>query len=92
LIIGKSLGKLSGHTRSVEDLIISPDGAHLYSCSSDTTIRKWDLKTGEEIGVFVGHETSVYRLVASFDDDVLWSGEFFLLIQYLAIKLPCVGI
>ena len=72
--LGKLIAKLSGHTRSVEDLVISPDGQFMYSCSSDTSIRKWDLSSLEEVAIFEGHQTSVYRMTASFDDDILWSG------------------
>jgi WD40 repeat protein len=74
LATGKILGSLSGHSRSVEDLVISPCGRYLFSCSSDSTIRKWDLKEMEQILVLEGHLTSVYQLCANWDDEVLWSG------------------
>jgi WD40 repeat protein len=65
---------VKGHRRSVEDVQITPDGLYLFSCSSDGTIRKWDVKTMEELCVFEGHQTSVYRMIALWEQDVLWSG------------------
>ena len=72
--IGARLDSWSGHKRSVEDILITPSGDHLYSCSSDSTVKKWDLKTGEELVSFVGHQTSVYAMFGLFDDDCIWSG------------------
>ncbi|KAJ3329872.1 hypothetical protein HDU91_003734, partial [Kappamyces sp. JEL0680] len=70
-MVGTQLGKMTGHRRSVEDLEISPE--YLYSCSSDASIRKWSLATGEEVGQLLGHQTSIYKLAGSFDDEILWS-------------------
>jgi WD40 repeat protein len=73
-LVGRHLDSWSGHKRSVEDLIITPSGEHVYSCSSDSTVKKWDRATGEELASFVGHQTSVYSMFGLFDDDSLWSG------------------
>lgn len=79
LTLGVLLDKISGHTRSVEDILIAPDGKSLYSCSSDTTVRKWDLVTGDELERYEGHDTSVYGMTAAFDDDALWTGIYLFL-------------
>ncbi|KXS20656.1 WD40 repeat-like protein [Gonapodya prolifera JEL478] len=57
---GVSLRVLKQHTRSVEALCVDESMQYLYSASSDTTIRKWALETGEELAVLQGHLTSVY--------------------------------
>jgi len=41
------LPPLQGHTGSVEQLRITPDGTHLVSGSWDHTVRVWSLATGE---------------------------------------------
>jgi WD40 repeat protein len=37
---------LSGHAQAINDLHFTPDGKHLISGSSDSTIRVWDVVTG----------------------------------------------
>jgi WD40 repeat protein/predicted ATPase/DNA-binding SARP family transcriptional activator len=37
---------LRGHTNSVEEVCISPDGRSVASCSTDGTIKIWDIATG----------------------------------------------
>lgn len=39
---------LLGHTESVSSLAFAPDGQRLASCSSDRTIRIWDVLSKEE--------------------------------------------
>ena len=44
-----------GHTDRVNTLIkINND--NIVSCSSDRTIRIWDIKTNKSIGIINGHE------------------------------------
>jgi WD40 repeat protein len=51
---------------------IQGDGPIVYSGSSDTTIRRWGLESGKDLGVLKGHQTSVYGLLLH--DGDLWSG------------------
>ena len=40
---------------SVDEVVVSPDGAQLLSTGADWTVRRWDLETGTEIDVFETH-------------------------------------
>ena len=48
----------------VREILYSPDG----------TVRSWDVKTGEQKGVFTGHAWSVYSVAFSPDGGTLASG------------------
>ncbi len=65
------MATLKGHTRGVEDLAVDYASRILYSCSSDTTIRKWDIKTNALLGILDGHLTSVFSI--NFVEGNLWS-------------------
>lgn len=39
--------------------MVSPDGKYVISASDDKTLRLWDIKTGEQIRCFHGHEGKV---------------------------------
>jgi WD40 repeat protein len=80
---GESLAKLDGHRRSVESIVIDSEGRWMYSASSDSTIRKIDLRTGECERVMKSHETSVFSLLLSTDDESLWSGMFHTLLSLI---------
>ncbi|MFF3869876.1 NB-ARC domain-containing protein [Micromonospora sp. NPDC001898] len=54
---------LAGHRGEVRALAVSPDGNWVVSASDDTTIRRWDLKTGMLFNTFHGHSDRV-RAVA----------------------------
>ena len=52
---------LSGHTETVNDVIVDSRGRAI-SCSEDKTLIVWDLKTGEKIATLEGHEDFVTSL------------------------------
>jgi WD40 repeat protein len=45
----REVWSLRGHTLNVTDADFSPDGRRLVTASADTTVRFWDLGTGQEI-------------------------------------------
>ena len=69
---GQELAAFKGHTRGVDDLLLSEDGEALYSSGSDCAIIKWDLATGKAMIRFEGHLTSVYKICMY--DGTLYSG------------------
>jgi WD40 repeat protein len=52
---GKFLRSLEGHPHSLYSLAFSPDGARLFACTPELTIRSWDVKTGQQIPFGPGH-------------------------------------
>lgn len=66
-----TLDKHSSHVRTVA---ISPDGRILASGSSDTTIKFWDLSTGELLNSFKAHSTSVSNVTFDNKGETIISG------------------
>src|SRR5258706_12047398 len=65
--IGAIVGEpLSGHNGWVTSAAYSPDGLHIISGSSDSTIRIWDAETGAPVGdPLEGHTDSVWSVACS---------------------------
>ncbi|KAI0044809.1 WD40 repeat-like protein, partial [Auriscalpium vulgare] len=70
-----------GHQGAVNSVAFSPDSKRIASGSKDSTIRIWDVKTGETVGVpFTGHKSWVRsvafspngaHIVSGSDDDTI---------------------
>jgi WD40 repeat protein len=61
------VGKLAGHSQSVNDAAYSPDGRRIVTASADLTIRIWDAATFRELTSLTGHNRFVNQ--ARFTDD-----------------------
>ena len=59
---------LIGHSDSVRSVAASCDNGHIVSGSSDSTVRIWNMLTGEEEHVLRGHSGSVRSAVFSPDN------------------------
>ncbi|HWO25377.1 MAG TPA: AAA family ATPase [Kofleriaceae bacterium] len=46
---------LVGHTASVNACAVTPDGRRVVSASADTTLKVWDLETGQAVATLQGH-------------------------------------
>jgi WD40 repeat protein/serine/threonine protein kinase len=62
-----------GHTKVVQSLALSVDGKGLFSGSGDTTIKYWDLESGNSVIDFRGHSGTVTSLAVSLDGKRLYS-------------------
>ncbi len=47
---GQELRTIAEHTKSVLEIIVTPDSKGIISKSNDGTVRFWDVKTGKELG------------------------------------------
>src|SRR4029077_11861096 len=70
--VSRSLADLHERMRiitssDINSVAFSPDGLHVLTGSSDETARLWSAATGQEIGVFTGHEGSIYSVAFSPD-------------------------
>ncbi|TAF12357.1 MAG: hypothetical protein EAZ76_14495, partial [Nostocales cyanobacterium] len=64
-----------GHTKPVLSVAFSPDSKTIVSGSWDTTVRLWDIETGEAIGQpFFGHKYLVNSVAFSPDGSSIISG------------------
>jgi len=64
----KLLIEIKGHDSWVNSLCWSKDGAHIFSGSTDCTIRKWQLIDGKEVLVLRGHTHAVSSICVSPDE------------------------
>jgi WD40 repeat protein len=65
---------LEGHTNFVWDVAITPDGRRVLSASNDTTVRMWDIATGNHLATFGGHQAFVCSLAISNDGSLVATG------------------
>jgi WD40 repeat protein len=72
---GRNAGNIGkAHQTAVESVVVTTDGQTLISCSSDSRINLWDLKSLKFNRSLVGHNTNVLALAVSPDNKVLASG------------------
>ncbi len=64
----------TGHTRSINAVVFSPDNRWLASGGKDNVIKIWDLATGNLLRTLYGHTSNVNALAVSSDGKLLASG------------------
>ncbi|UZJ57017.1 hypothetical protein CBS101457_006337 [Exobasidium rhododendri] len=73
---GHQISQLVGHTDNVRSVVLSQDGRHLLSASSDSTIRLWSLAEQRCLHTFTHHNDSVWSLFSNHESlDVFYSGD-----------------
>lgn len=73
-IVGKMKKRLVGHNHFISDISVSSDKQYCLSASWDSTLRLWNLKTGETKHRFVGHKKDVLSVAFSADNREIVSG------------------
>ncbi|WP_437932652.1 AAA family ATPase [Sorangium sp. So ce291] len=61
------LRTLGGHTGSVNDVAVTPDGRLVVSASSDQTLKVWELATGQLLRTLQGHTSLVLGVAVTSD-------------------------
>jgi len=61
------LRTLAGHSASVYDVAVTPDGRRAVSASTDKTLKVWDLESGTELLTLAGHLGPVTGVAVSPD-------------------------
>ncbi|KIK32402.1 hypothetical protein CY34DRAFT_156302, partial [Suillus luteus UH-Slu-Lm8-n1] len=73
---GKLLVEIKGHDDTVMSLCWSKDGAHIFSGSADSTIRKWRAIDGKELVVLRGHTNTVGSLCLTTNERYIVSASY----------------
>jgi len=73
----KTIQKLRGHSKMVEEVAFFYDGRRIVTASQDETLQIWDLKSGAMLGdSFKGHRDYVYCVAISPDERRIASGGY----------------
>lgn len=56
---------MSGHSGAVMEAHFTPDGSHIFTCSTDKTLAFWDIATGQRQRRFKGHGNFVNSVQGS---------------------------
>jgi eukaryotic-like serine/threonine-protein kinase len=65
--LGTTLVNYRGHSSGVNDLVWSPNGMRIASCSYDTTVQIWDAASGNTLLTYRGHSGPVWAVAYSPD-------------------------
>ncbi|MEH2336813.1 hypothetical protein [Nostoc sp.] len=71
---GRLLRTLKGHSYSVNAVAVTPNGQQVISASWDTTLKVWNLATGEVIATFTG-DSSIYCCAVAPDGMTIVAGD-----------------
>ncbi|KAH8587315.1 hypothetical protein B0O99DRAFT_678190 [Bisporella sp. PMI_857] len=76
-IVPAAAARLEGHTDAVTSVAVSPDGKQIVSGSYDTTVRRWDAVTGQQLlPALEGHTNTVTSVAVSPDGKQIVSGSW----------------
>ncbi|CAG5103397.1 Similar to Plaa: Phospholipase A-2-activating protein (Rattus norvegicus) [Cotesia congregata] len=67
---GAQVHKLEGHTDCVRD-IAAIKADEFLTCANDATVRHWNALTGNNLGVYYGHDNYIYSISATFDGSLV---------------------
>ncbi|EMD32809.1 hypothetical protein CERSUDRAFT_161328 [Gelatoporia subvermispora B] len=73
----RTLLHMQGHTKAIKSVAVSSDGRRIVSGSDDTTIRVWDVATGDALlKSMEGHTDSISSVAISADCTMIISGSY----------------
>ena len=79
---------MEGHTGTVFSVCVSADGSRLFSGSTDSKIKVWDVATGACVQTLEGHTYGVISMCVSADGSRLFSGSYDNTIKVWNISVP----
>jgi WD40 repeat protein len=83
---GRELGVLNGHTSSITEVAIAPDGMHVVTSSHDKTLKIWDLDSGQVITTFTFDQTQFCCAFA--DSCTVIAGDTVGRVNFLSLEFP----
>ncbi|WP_109830369.1 WD40 domain-containing protein [Reichenbachiella versicolor] len=63
-----------GHRSKINEIIFTPSGKQLISCSDDNTVKIWDVESGKELKTLTGHTQQVKSIAINRDGSRIFSG------------------
>ncbi|KAF8834156.1 WD40 repeat-like protein [Paxillus ammoniavirescens] len=73
-LTAKPLMTMSGHEDTIRQIAYLPGGEQIVTCSSDKTVRIWNVETGEQEGTTMEHKGEVIGLAVTSDGKRILSG------------------
>ncbi|KAF8836609.1 WD40 repeat-like protein [Paxillus ammoniavirescens] len=73
-LTAKPLMTMPGHEDTIQQIAYLPGGERIATCSSDKTVRIWDVATGEQEGTTMEHKGWVHGLAVTRDGKRVLSG------------------
>jgi len=67
---------LTGHSREIIAVAVTPDGSRMISASTDATLKVWDLDTGAQLHTLTGHVLDISAVAVTPDGSRLISGSW----------------
>ncbi|MEH2145501.1 WD40 repeat domain-containing protein [Nostoc sp.] len=71
---GRLIRTLTGHSKSVNAVVVTPNGQQVISASDDNTLKVWNLETAEVIATFI-RESPILCCVVAPDRTTIVAGE-----------------
>ncbi len=87
-------GRLLRTLEGKHPVAVTPDGHLLISASDDNSLKVWDLVTGEEIFILIGHTKAINAIAITSDSKYIISAsndktlKVFKLVKYCGVGIP----
>jgi WD40 repeat protein len=82
----KELAVLTGHTKTIFSVAISPDDQTIVSAGDDRTVRLWDLGARRQRAVLEGHKAAVWTVAIAPDGKTVASGSTDGVVKFWDVK------